>query len=195
MTSPHLDGVTFEHYAAPQARDIGVTVEDVYRRSYVDAIASGDPFHSPQEFMRRFDAYTSRSQSGFTLVLARINGEPVGQTWGWPLPPNTGWWLDLELDDGDPAVFTAENGSRTFALSEIMVCSGHTGHGIARQLHDELLGGRPEQRATLLVDPENTRAYNTYRHWGWYKVGTLRPNWENAPTFDVLIKDLKPTTA
>lgn len=36
----------------------------------------------------------------------------------------------------------------------------------------------------------NERAYAAYRKWGWRPVGSLRPGWENAQTFDVLIRDL-----
>lgn len=183
--------MTFEHYTAAQAREIRDTVEDVYRRSYVDAIASGDPFDAPAEFMRRFDAYSDPDRSsGFELVVAYAHGVPAGQSWGWPLQPGAAWWGGLHLDDGDRGEFTAETGSRTFALSEIMVATEHTGRELARALHDELLRGRPEERATLLVEPDNERAYAAYRKWGWVRVGWLRPSWEDAPKFDVLIREL-----
>jgi GNAT superfamily N-acetyltransferase len=181
----------FEHFTAAQARDIRSTVEDIYRRSYVDAIESGDPFDSPEEFMRRFDTYTRPDRSGeFELVVAYVDGAPAGQSWGWPLQPGAAWWGGLQLDDAELQEFTAETGARTFALSEIMVCAEHTGRGLARALHDELLGARSEQRATLLVEPDNQRAYRRYRKWGWSRVGWLRPNWDDAPTFDVLMRDL-----
>jgi ribosomal protein S18 acetylase RimI-like enzyme len=186
MTEP-----VFEHFTAEQAHLRRDTVDDIFQRSYVDAIASGDPFDSPAEFMRRFDAYTNPSRSrGFELVVAYLDGTPAGQTWGWPLNPGAAWWGGLHLDDGDQSEFTRETGERTFALSEIMVCAEHTGRGLARALHEELLGGRPEQRATLLVEPDNDRAYAAYRKWGWVRVGWLRPSWESAPTFDVLIHNL-----
>ncbi|SUE31170.1 Acetyltransferase (GNAT) family [Nocardia farcinica] len=178
----------FRRYNATQARELRAVVEAIFRRSYTDAIESGDPFDTPEEFMRRFDSYTGGS--GFDLVIAYIDGEPVGQTWGWPLGPHNVWWGGLTLDDDDPAEFTAEDGTRTFALSEIMVCQEWTGRGLARALHDELLSGRREQRATLLVEPENERAYARYRKWGWSRVGMLTPGWPDAPTFDVLIRSL-----
>lgn len=80
--------------------------------------------------MQRFDAYTSRSE--FDLVIAYHGSEPIGQTWGWPLTPDTAWWGNLisELEPG----FTVEDGHRTFALSELMVRQRWTGHGVAHAL-------------------------------------------------------------
>jgi hypothetical protein len=83
--------------------------------------------------------------------------------------------------------FAREDGARTFALSEIMVRRPFTGQHVAHRLHDELLSKRTEQRATSLVEPDNTRAYCAYLHWGWRKVAQLRPGWPDAPIFDVLL--------
>lgn len=188
-----LRDIEFQRYGAAQARERRDEVEAIFRGSYVDAIESGEAFEAPEAFMERFDAYTDPSRaSGFELVIARVDGSACGQAWGWPLHEGTAWWGGLQLDDGDRAEFTAEDGHRTFALSEIMVRYELTGRGIAHALHDKLLGGRPERRSTLLVRPDNVRAYDTYRKWGWYRVGTLRPSWPDAPIFDVLIHDLAP---
>ncbi|WP_433724206.1 GNAT family N-acetyltransferase [Nocardia sp. CA-129566] len=166
---------------------------DIYCRSYVDAIASGDPFDSPDEFMHRFDSYTSPARASvFAMVIAYLDGKPAGQTWGWTLSPKAAWWKNFQPDNTitDRDVFTDEDGARTFALSEIMVCAEHTGHGLARALHDKLLNSRCEQRSTLLVEPNNDRAYRAYRNWGWIRVGITKPSWPDAPTFDVLIREL-----
>lgn len=186
-----IDGLSFQHYTAAEARAVRDQVEQIFRDSYTDAIESGEEFEAPEAFMHRFDTYTDPSRGqGFELVIARIGDEPVGQAWGWPLGPETRWWSGLELDAGDLATFTAENGNRTFALSEIMVRKKLTGQGRARALHDELLSGRPEHRATLLVRPDNDRAYRAYIKWGWSRIGTLRPTWPDAPKFDVLIRQI-----
>jgi hypothetical protein len=86
--------------------------------------------------------------------------EPVGQAWGWPLDRarGAGWWQGL-IKEPKPG-FTAEDGKRTFALSEIMVGQPYTGQHIAHALHDEILRGRHEARATLLVNPTNENAYH-----------------------------------
>jgi ribosomal protein S18 acetylase RimI-like enzyme len=144
---------------------------------------SGDPFDSVEAFMSRFDSYVS--QDNFDLVVAYRDDEAIGQIWGWPLSRHTQWWEGL-LSEPEPG-FTYEDGDRTFALSEIMVSQEWAGRGIAHALHDKLLSARSESRATLLVEPENTTAYQAYLHWGWRKVAQLRPAWNHAPTFDVLI--------
>ncbi|WP_330182238.1 GNAT family N-acetyltransferase [Nocardia sp. NBC_01503] len=186
-------GIRFERFDAATARDHRADVEEIFRRAYVEEIASGRAFASPEAFMTRFDAYVSPSRaSGFEMVMALWDDQLAGQAWGWPLGEGTAWWGGLELDaDDNVSEFTAEDGTRTFALSEIMVCHEFTGKGLARALHDALLQGRHERRATLLVRPGNTRAYQTYLRWGWERVGTLRPSWPDAPQFDVLIKILR----
>jgi GNAT superfamily N-acetyltransferase len=184
-----MNDVTFCRYNAAEARRLRGTVEDIYVRSYVEEIASADPFDSIDAFMHRFDFYASRP--GFDLVVAYQDGEAIGQTWGWPLTENSRWWEGF-LSEPEPG-FTREDGRRTFALSEIMVSQEWAGKGIAHALHDHLLSARPELRATLLVEPENIRAYRAYLHWGWRKVTRLRPDWDNAPTFDVLILTLDKT--
>ncbi|GAA5041777.1 GNAT family N-acetyltransferase [Nocardia callitridis] len=183
--------IEFRRYNNVEARDIRDTVMDVFTRSYVDAIASGDPFDSPQAFGERFDSYTRGP--GFDLLVAYSSGVAVGQSWGWPLGVGARWWGGLKLDDPaeDHAAFTHEDGSRTFALSEIMVDADHTGRGYARALHDELLRARSELRGTLLVEPDNEQAYAKYRRWGWSRVGTLTPSWDHAPTLDVLVRPLR----
>ncbi|MFE3754187.1 GNAT family N-acetyltransferase [Nocardia tengchongensis] len=188
MTSPE-----FEHLNAAEARTRRTDVEDIYRGAYVEAIRSGAPFADPVAFMQRFDAYTAPDRPGeFELIMVSVSGRPVGQAWGWSLSKGTAWWGGLQLDDAqDLDDFTTEDGARTFALSELMVKNDMTGGGLARALHDRLLDNRNEERATLLVRPDNTRAYQTYLRWGWNRVGTLRPSWPDAPQFDALIRDLR----
>jgi GNAT superfamily N-acetyltransferase len=178
--------LTFRPCNAEEARSARDVVEAVYKGAYWKNIESGDLFSQPQAFMARYDAYASNPL--FDLVIAFEDDKPVGQAWGWVLSSNSRWWEGLESEP-EPG-FTVEDGTRTFALSEIMVVRDWTGRGIAHVLHDELLHRRPEQRATLLVRPANTRAYSTYLRWGWRTVAKLRPPWPDAPTFDVLILPL-----
>jgi ribosomal protein S18 acetylase RimI-like enzyme len=180
--------VTFRRVDAAGARAHRALVADIHRDAYADRIATGETFAGDEAFMARFDAYTTRD--GFDLVFADHGDTVVGQAWGWPLKAGTGWWDGLEAEP-EPG-FTREDGKRTFALSEIMVRRAFTSRGIAHALHDELLSARTEQRATLLVRPENTAAYAAYTRWGWRKVGQLRPGWPGAPLMQVLV--LEPIT-
>jgi ribosomal protein S18 acetylase RimI-like enzyme len=56
--------------------------------------------------------------------------------------------------------------------------------GIGRDLHDLILDGRPEERATLTVLPAATAAQRAFRAWGWRKVARAGPD---APATDVLV--------
>lgn len=174
----------FHRYDASEARKRRDTVADVYARSYIKAIASGGPFDSVEAFMTRFDSYAAISELDLMIVYLE-DGTVIGQTWGWPLDAHTGWWRGLNSCP-EPG-FTHEDGHRTFALSEIMVVNAWTRKGVAHALHDKLLYARTEERATLLVEPENIVARRAYLHWGWRKVAQLRPAWDDAPLFDVLV--------
>lgn len=68
-------------------------VELVHCDAYADRMASGGAFDSREAFMASFDAYTSRE--GFDLVIGYLHGEPIGQSWGWALTPNSAWWRGL----------------------------------------------------------------------------------------------------
>jgi GNAT superfamily N-acetyltransferase len=159
--------VQFERHNAADARALTDKVSLIHRDAYADIIASGNPFTTPDVFIRRFESHTSNPELDF--VIASIGDEPVGQAWGFPAPPTFG--------ETKP----------TFGLCEMMVRKAWTGQGIAHALHDELLGARSEPQAELYVRPGNTRAYRAYLKWGWRKVGETRPDLPDAPLFDVLI--------
>jgi GNAT superfamily N-acetyltransferase len=89
----------------------------------------------------------------------------------------------------NPALLV-EDGSRTFALTEIMVRAAWRRRGYARGLHDALLANRSEERATLLVLPDNIPARTAYLSWNWYKLGDLRP-FDDAPTYEAMVLDLR----
>lgn len=192
-TDIDLAELQFQRCDAAGARAHRDLVEDVFRRGYSVEIAAGVAFEDPDAFMARFDAYTSGdTAAGFDLIIATLDGKAVGQTWGWPLGPTARWWEGLQLDNAaaDHDTFVAENGRRTFALSEIMVDTAYARRGIGRALHNELLANRTEPRGTLLVDPNNSGPYAAYRSWGWRKVGSLTPHRPHSPTFHVLIRSL-----
>ncbi|TQS43884.1 GNAT family N-acetyltransferase [Cryptosporangium phraense] len=180
-TAPHQ--LITRAYDTAGARAIQDELFALYAEIYADHLS--DPFYSVERFADRFAGHSNRS--GFRLVTGSIGGALVGYAYGGPLGRTTRWWDGLR--DDVPADALVEDGTRTFALNEIMVQESWRRRGIARSLHDTLLGGRPELRATLLVDPDNDPARNAYLSWGWRTLGHLQP-FPDAPVYEALVIDL-----
>ena len=156
----------------------------VYEEIYADHL--DDPFFSVARYWERLRAYASRE--GFGLTLGHLNSELIGYALGYPLPATSGWWTGLRQNVG--ADLLRETGHRTFAVNEIMVRAAWRRRGYARALHDALLRDRPEERATLLVEPDNTPARSAYLSWGWRKLGDLQP-FPDAPVYEAMLLDLR----
>lgn len=127
-------------------------------------------------------------QPGFTLAEARHGDYLVGYAAGMPLRPATSWWRDLTTPLADDV--TAEPPGRTFALADLLVRAAWRRQGIGRALHGLILGGRPEERATLTVLPAATPAQQAFRTWGWRKVARTRDSRAGSPILDVLVAEL-----
>ncbi|MGH3915175.1 MAG: GNAT family N-acetyltransferase [Pseudonocardiaceae bacterium] len=156
----------------------------VYAEVYADQL--DDPFYSLPRYWERLTAYAARE--GFAFATGRFDGELICYALGYPLPANSGWWRGMR-GEVDPELLT-ETGRRTFAGNEIMVRPQWRRRGYARALHDALVRTRTEERATLLVRPENTAARTAYLSWGWRKIGELQP-FDDAPVFDAMIRELR----
>ncbi len=126
-----------------------------------------------------------RRQPGFALAIAGHGGYPVGYAAGMPLRPSTSWWR--ELTSPLPDEVTAEHPGRTFAVVELVVRASWRRQGIGRALHDLLLAGRPEERATAVVLPAAAAAQRAFRDWGWRKVARTRDTAPGSPVADVLV--------
>jgi len=142
------------------------------------------------DFARRFGVW--RRQPGFLLAEARHGGYPVGYACGLPLRPSTDWWRNLTAPL--PAAVTAEHPGRTFALTQLLVRASWRRQGIAAELHDLILDGRAEERATVKLPPGAAAAQSAFRNWGWTKVGRDRGPDPAALVYDVLARPLQPRT-
>jgi len=142
------------------------------------------------DFARRLGVW--RRQPGFLLAEARHGGYPVGYACGLPLRPSTDWWRDLTAPL--PATVTAEHPGRTFALTQLLVRASWRRQGIAAELHDLILDGRAEERATVRIPPGAAAAQTAFRYWGWTKVARSRGKGPAAPVYDVLIRPLQSRT-
>jgi GNAT superfamily N-acetyltransferase len=127
-------------------------------------------------------------QPGFVLAEARHGGYLVGYTSGMPLRSSTSWWENLTTPL--PAEVTTEHAGRTFALAELLVRAPWRRQGIAGSLHNLILAGRREERATLTVSPRAAAAQNAFRKWGWRKIARTRGPGPDAPMLDILVTDL-----
>jgi GNAT superfamily N-acetyltransferase len=137
-------------------------------------------------FARRFRV--QRRQPGFVLAEARHGGYLVGYGCGMPLRPSTSWWRELTAPLPDEV--TAEHPGRTFALTDLLVRASWRRQGIGATLHDLILAGRAEERATLTVLPAATPAQNAFGKWGWRKVARTREAGPGSPVSDVLVTAL-----
>jgi GNAT superfamily N-acetyltransferase len=129
-----------------------------------------------------------RRQPGFALAVAGHGGYPVGYAAGLPLRSSTSWWRDLTTPL--PDAVTAEQPGRTFALVELLVRASWRRQGIGRTLHDLLLAGRSEERATAVVLPAAAAAQRAFQDWGWRKVARTRDPAVGSPVADVLLMSL-----
>jgi ribosomal protein S18 acetylase RimI-like enzyme len=169
-------GITFEKLDGRQAAAHGDELQAVHREVY------GEADHEAS-FAGRFRVW--RRQQGFVLAEARHGDYLVGFAAGMPLRPSTSWWKDLTTPL--PAEVTTEHPGRTFALTELLVRASWRRQGIAGSLHDLILNGRPEERATLVVPPGATAAQKTFREWGWSRVARTRGPHHGSPVLDVLV--------
>jgi GNAT superfamily N-acetyltransferase len=137
-------------------------------------------------FGRRFGR--QRRQPGFVLAEARHGGYLVGYAFGVPLRPATSWWRDLTAPL--PEDLTAEHPGRTFALAELTVRAAWRRQGIGRDLHDLILDGRAEDRATAAIPVAAAPAQGAYQRWGWRKAARKHAEPPGTALLDVLLLDL-----
>src|SRR2546422_607024 len=161
MAVPSAD-VALTHHSPEEARSLIDQLCDAYADAYGEQPAA----EKTEAFRSRASRQFERPR--FDLVTARFEAQVVGFAFGYTLPGGTGWWVGLEPEP--PKGFNTEPGSRTFVLSEIEVRRAWQGKGIGKALHDALLGGRSEERATLATGPD-AASQPVYVAWGWHKVG------------------------
>lgn len=175
--------LTLRDHDAAGMRDLRDLLLAVYVEVYSGQLT--DPFYTPERYWERLESYAR--WPGFSLVTGWLRDELIGYTLGYTLPDGSAWWRGFIGDALAPAL--VEDGQRTFAVTQLMVLRAWRRRGYAEQLHDALLVNRPEERATLLVKPDNIPARTAYLSWGWQLFGQLQP-FADAPVYDALMIDL-----
>lgn len=178
------EGIAFRLLDGAQAGEHTDELQELQAEVYADP-----PYQRPNgadQFADRFRV--QRRQPGFVLAEARHGAYLVGYAAGMPLRPSTSWWRGVTAPL--PEDVTAEHAGRTFALTELLVRAAWRRQGIGRALHDLILAGRGEERATLTVLPAATAAQRVFRSWGWSKVARTRTDGPQSPVADVLLTAL-----
>jgi ribosomal protein S18 acetylase RimI-like enzyme len=138
------------------------------------------------QFTRRFRVQCR--QPGFVMAEARSGGYLVGYAAGVPLRPSTSWWRELTTPLPDEVI--AEYPGRTFSVIDLVVRAAWRRQGIGQTLHDMLLAGRREERATLVVSPQASAAQHAFQSWGWHKIARTRDYGADSRVADVLVTAL-----
>jgi GNAT superfamily N-acetyltransferase len=179
LSSSNIDCLLLDGGAAA-AREADLLALAAEVRGRADAAAAADA-----AAVRR--ARVRRRQPGFALAEARHGGYLVGYASGMPLRPSTSWWRGLTTPL--PPDVTTEHPGRTFTLTELAVRASWRRQGIGRELHDLLLSGRSEERATALVPPGAGAAQRAFASWGWRKAARARGDGDDPadPVLDVML--------
>lgn len=181
-------GVTFQVLDSRQAGARGGDLLALHDEVYGGADDGGRC--ASGQYARQFRVWLR--QPGFVLATAASGSYLVGYACGMPLRPSTSWWQ--ELTRPLPGPVTAEHPGRTFALLDLAVRASWRRQGIGRTLHDLVMRGRPEERATLTVPQDAAAARQAFRAWGWQAVARTRGRHPGAPARDVLLLPLAQET-
>lgn len=178
-----MAGLTVRRYGAGQLEEVRPELLRVYAEVYADRLH--EEFHSVERFAERLG--WSAEVPGFAVAVGHRDGAAVGYAFGCVLQPGTNWWKGLR--GPVPGSEVTETGTRTFALSELMVVEAARGTGAAREIHDALLARRGEERVTLLVEREHPRVRARYEGWGYRWFGEIVP-FTDAPVYDAMVLPL-----
>lgn len=181
---PRLDQLALAVYDRDTARGELQIVRQLYTEVFAEP-----PYCEDDADVERVAAGWSRllDQPGFRLVVAKRAEQTIGFAFGHQLLPQTHWWEGAVAPLPDE--ITTEWSGRTFAIIELAVRRPYRRRGVARQLHDQLVAGRTEERITLLVRPDTPVAQHAYLAWGYHQVGRIKPC-AGGPVYDAMVKVL-----
>ncbi|MFG1608600.1 GNAT family N-acetyltransferase [Actinoplanes sp. NPDC049265] len=141
-----------------------------------------DPWNAPEKWWQRLAETYSRTRS-FELVTGWDDDTIAGYAFGSPDDSGRLW----------PSVRSVfphlKPSGPIYIFREFAVQPDFQRRGYGRLIHNELLDGRPEQAAHLLLRKDNAPARAAYSSWGWKPAGELKP-FPDSQTFDAMALDL-----
>ncbi|WP_434593217.1 GNAT family N-acetyltransferase [Streptomyces sp. A5-4] len=182
-----MSEVRYDRYDGQEAAD----QIDAFLPAYEEVYAEPPYSEGPADVAQFIEHYLIHAQrQGMRLIIARDAEEVIGFTYGYLLPPDTGWWTNIDQDLA--ADFISEDGARTWVILELAVRKPWRRRGVAAALHSALLEGLHVERVTLTVrpEPEAAPAQSAYVAWGYRRVGTSHP-WEDAPFYTAMVLELE----
>jgi hypothetical protein len=153
VTSASVLATTY--YGPGQAAEVRQRLVDVYAEVY-EAKAASEPFFSVPRFTGRLDGHMAHP--GWGCVVGEIGGEVVGYAYG--RPDSDAEWRAMATVTA-PEVREYGFGGDVFGLCELMVRVPWRGAGVARTVHDVLVEGRPEARASTSATGTRLTAHGT----------------------------------
>ena len=181
MASVIGPGLRLRHTGPEETLALRDQILPVYASSHADQMH--DPWFSLAEFWKRLVEIYAKTRD-FDLVTAWFDDIVVGYAFGSPRD-NEDLWPDIHNAFPD-----MEPHGPVYIFREFAVSPTFQRQHVGAKIHDELLRGRPEQVAHLLVRPDNVAAQAAYARWGWKMIGKIRP-FDDSPTFDALALDLR----
>jgi len=179
MGSNHT--LVLKHSNPVEALELREQILPVYASSHSDQMH--DPWFSPEQFWNRLVDIYAKTRD-FDLVTGWIEDFVVGYAFGSPRDKEDLWEsIHRVYPDMEPM-------GPVYIFREFAVSPSWQRRGFGTQIHDELLLGRPEQAAHLLVRPDNAPAQAVYESRGWKQIGQIKP-FPDSPIFDALGLDLR----
>ncbi|MER7990150.1 GNAT family N-acetyltransferase [Streptomyces noursei] len=139
---------------------------------YVEVRA--DRLHRSHYSVERFGERLARhaAEPGWEAVIGFDRSVPIGFVYATTLQTDASWWRRMT-----PPLPEFRTRIPTVALKEGMLRTPWRGKGLARRGHEVFLAGRPEQQATLLVNPlaGNGKVKALYESWGYETISEQQP--------------------
>jgi GNAT superfamily N-acetyltransferase len=180
MTST-TGSLTLRHHGPQDALTMRDVLVPVYAASHAHLIGV-DPWNAPEKWWERLAETYSKTRD-FDLVTGWHGDQLAGYAFGSP-NDNGRLWSAIH------AVFpNLQPSGPVYIFREFAVRPDLQRRGYGKLIHDELLHGRPEQAAHLLLRKDNDPARAAYLLWGWQPAGEVKP-FPDSETFDAMALDM-----